>query len=437
MTVMPSTLDRLRAGELAGVRRLDLQQGLDRFPAEIFSLADSLEILNLSGNRLRTLPADLGRLHRLRILFCSDNDFTRLPDCLGDCPSLEMIGFKSNRIETVAEHALPSRLRWLILTDNVIGRLPDALGERPALQKLMLAGNRLTVLPDSLGQASRLELLRLSANRLSRIPHWLTRLPRLSWLALAGNPMPWPPSRQAPLPVVRWSGLVMGQRLGGGASGDIFRVQCADGPLTGAELALKLFKGAMTSDGLPQDELAACLRAGTHTGLTTPVAVIEGHPDGLQGLLMPLIPQGFESLAAPPSLDSCTRDVYPHGWSIGSGAARQLLGTMASALAHLHQRGVMHGDFYGHNILWQPATGQACLGDFGAASLLPLDEPALVRGLLALEVRAFGCLLQEVVEGCEGADASWLDLMVSMRDACLADNPDHRPTMTDLAGWLR
>ncbi len=105
------TLERLRAGKLAGARRLDLSAGLTRFPAEIFDLADTLEVLNLSGNRLQDLPADLGRLHRLRILFCSDNDFDHLPESVGDCPALEMVGFKANRIAVVPAQALPARLR--------------------------------------------------------------------------------------------------------------------------------------------------------------------------------------------------------------------------------------------------------------------------------------------------------------------------------------
>ncbi len=44
------TLQQLRSGELAGATRLDLSCGLREFPREIFELADSLEVLNLSGN---------------------------------------------------------------------------------------------------------------------------------------------------------------------------------------------------------------------------------------------------------------------------------------------------------------------------------------------------------------------------------------------------
>ncbi|GAB3381440.1 hypothetical protein GCM10027514_21170 [Azotobacter armeniacus] len=44
--------------QLAGSTRLDLSADLHELPDEIFALADSLEILNLSGNRLTSLPAD-------------------------------------------------------------------------------------------------------------------------------------------------------------------------------------------------------------------------------------------------------------------------------------------------------------------------------------------------------------------------------------------
>ena len=77
------TLADLRAGKLAGATRLDLSCGLTTFPDEIFSLSDSLQVLNLSGNRLAELPADLHRLKHLKILFCSNNPFTRLPEALG------------------------------------------------------------------------------------------------------------------------------------------------------------------------------------------------------------------------------------------------------------------------------------------------------------------------------------------------------------------
>jgi hypothetical protein len=427
------TLEQLRRGDLAGATRLDLSCDLTELPAEVLGLADSLEVLNLSGNRLTTLPAWLPRLQRLKVVFASDNPFTALPEVLGDCPALEMVGFKACRITRVPAAALPPALRWLILTDNAIESLPDAVGERPRMQKLMLAGNRLRALPEGLAGAQWLELLRISANRFERLPDWLLRLPRLSWLALAGNPLGWtvPPLQ---LPVVDWRDLRLGEALGEGASGRALRATVAGWP---GERALKLFKGAVTSDGLPEHEMAAGAAAGAHPALCTPVATLQGHPDGTPGMLLPLIPPGHVLLAGPPSLASCTRDVYPAGWRLAAGPALRLLRGIADAVAHLHGHGVVHGDLYAHNILWHPATGDAMLSDFGAAALLPADQPALARALQALEVRAFGCLLEELGDGLDVTQGDPVHAMIaSLARACMATDPGARPTMAEVSRRL-
>ncbi len=141
------TLQALRRGDLAGIRELRLPGGLTAFPPEIFGLADTLEVLDLGDGHLTALPDDMGRLGKLRVLFCSNNRFERLPPSLGDCVSLSQLGFRGTGMREVPGEALPPALRWLTLTDNRIEHLPDALGERPLLQKLMLSGNRLRQLP--------------------------------------------------------------------------------------------------------------------------------------------------------------------------------------------------------------------------------------------------------------------------------------------------
>lgn len=421
------TLEQLRSGALVGTRRLDLACDLTELPAEIFALADTLEVLNLSGNRLRHLPHQLSRLHKLRVLFASDNDFEVLPEVLGDCLALQMVGFKANRIADVPATALPRALRWLTLTDNAIGHLPAELGQRPALQKLMLAGNQLQALPESLQGAHQLELLRISANRLREVPEWLTSLPRLAWLALAGNAMGWTLAHEPALPEVPWAAITLGPLLGEGASGHIHRVQAAGWPQA---LALKLFKGELTSDGLPEDELAACLAASEHPSLTTPVARLTGHPEQAQGLLMPLIPPGHVNLAGPPSLQTCTRDVYPPGFSLPAALALGIARDVANAVAHLHQRGVMHGDLYAHNILIDPSHGQAQLGDLGAATLLPDHPPEMRSRLLALEVRAMGCLLEELAAHTSAPASQALH---AVAQNCLLPLPSDRPDMATVA----
>ncbi|TGE25148.1 protein kinase [Hymenobacter aquaticus] len=401
------TLEQLRSGALAGATRLDLSCGLTEFPREIFTLADTLEVLNLTGNQLAALPADLPRLSKLRILFCSDNRFTEVPAVLGQCRQLRMVGFKANQIRTLPGAALPPQLRWLILTDNQLQELPAEIGECRQLQKLMLAGNQLTALPETLRHCTSLELLRLAANRLAELPAWLLALPRLTWLAYAGNPFSAAAEAAAearhPIRPIAWPELSLGRELGQGASGVISqaRWQPEDG-VPPREVAVKVFKGAVTSDGLPHSEMVACISAGAHPSLTTVEGKITGHPAGAEALVLALIPPDFRILAGPPSFDTCTRDVYAPGTRFSLEAVLRIARGIASAAEHLHRRGILHGDLYAHNILTTP-TGAALLSDFGAASFFDPAAAALARALQQLEVRAFGCLLEELLTYCAAA----------------------------------
>ena len=424
-----ATLTDLRNGDLAGARELTLREGLTAFPREIFDLADTLEVLDLGGNALTDLPDDLGRLAKLRVLFCSGNRFERMPTGLGDCAALSQVGFRGCGLREVPGEALPPSLRWLILTDNAIQALPEALGERPALQKVMLAGNRLRALPGSLAGAENLELLRLAANAFDVLPGWLAEMPSLAWLAWAGNPF----DHGAPMAdaVVAWSSLRQGRQLGEGASGQVHEALWTDGGQT-RPVALKLFKGAMTSDGLPEREMAACLAAGAHPNLTGALGRLADHPDQAQGLLMPLLPAGWRVLAGPPSPESCSRDVYDPDLRLDLGVALRIARDVATGAAHLHARGLSHGDLYAHNTLWDGATGQAVLSDFGGASFLP-DGHGDPLG--RLDVLAWGRLLGELIERCDDAPsipASLLDL----RRQCTAPKPANRPAMAEIVDVL-
>ncbi|MDM0091698.1 MULTISPECIES: leucine-rich repeat-containing protein kinase family protein [unclassified Variovorax] len=431
---MNDTLSRLRDGQRRGATRLALREGLTEFPREVFALADTLEILDLSGNALDALPDDLHRLHRLRVLFCSDNRFTVLPESLGRCAQLEMVGFKANRIAEVPASSLPPRLRWLILSDNAIEELPDALGQRHRLQKLMLAGNRLRALPATLAGCERLELLRIAANRFDTLPPWLTRMPRLSWLAFGGNPLN--AVREAavlaapPLPAIGWRALEVHEVVGEGASGLIHRATWTEAPGGARQVALKLFKGALTSDGAPQSELAASLAAGPHPHRIGAEGRLSGHPDGTEGLVMPWADTSFAVLAGPPSFDSCTRDVYAVGTRFAPEAALRLARGIAGAVADLHARGLLHGDLYGHNILWR-ADGEARLGDLGAASFLSDDADALQ----GLEARAFGCLAEELLHHSDPA-APLLAPLAAVAARCLQPAPAARPSFDEIARAL-
>lgn len=438
---MMDTLALLRAGRLAGITRLDLSCGLREFPREIFDLADSLEILNLSQNHLSSLPDDLHRLHRLRILFCSENEFRHVPSSVGQCANLSMVGFKANQIETVDPAAFPPLLRWLILTDNRIAELPASLGRCPQLQKLMLSGNRLSQLPEEMTACTQLEMIRIASNQFRTLPAWLLALPRLSWLAMAGNPCcPASGGGTAGVnSVIPWGNLRLEEKLGEGASGVIYRALWSS---TLAEdgtcpVAVKVFKSAVTSDGLASSEIAASLSAGGHPHLIGSLGQITGHPAGMDGLVMSLIDPEYQNLAGPPSLDTCTRDVYAEGQRFTPACVLRLAQGTAAAAAHLHRQHLMHGDLYAHNILWLP-DGRCLLGDLGAAFFYDAEDAPVASALQQIEVRAWGCLLEELLMRGEwdAATQPLRDALQAVMHQCLVTDGMARPMFQDLCNEL-
>ncbi|WP_181306005.1 leucine-rich repeat-containing protein kinase family protein [Rufibacter sp. XAAS-G3-1] len=422
------TLEQLQAGELAGATRVKLSCGLTEVPSAIFDLAETLEILDLSGNHLTCLPNAFTRLQHLRIAFFSDNDFTVFPEALGKLPRLEMIGFKACKISHIAEDAIPPTTRWLILTNNQIAELPASIGKCARMQKLMLAGNKLKSLTPELASCQNLELFRISANQITHLPDWLLALPRLSWLAMSGNPCNPPVPTATELSEIPWQDLVLEEQLGEGASGIITRAHWQNQANSTQQVAVKVFKGEVTSDGLPEDEMQACLRAGAHPNLVQVLGKITQHPAQKQGLVLGLIPAGYRNLGGSPSFESCTRDVYAEGTVFTLEEAISISAGIASAAAHLHARGISHGDLYAHNTLVD-ATGHPLFGDFGAATVYNQDNTALASALERLEVRAFGCLLEELLDHLTPQDMAQerAQNLLLLKQDCMQPEVQNRP----------
>jgi hypothetical protein len=416
------TLNLLRSGRLVGAKQVTIAAGLTEFPLELFELAGSLEFLDLSRNQLTDLPANFGQFKHLKILFCSQNQFEVLPQVLADCPELSMIGFKSNQIKDVPAHGLPPLVRWLILTDNQIEFLPDSIGSLPRLQKLMLAGNKLTKLPESIANCRNLELVRIAANRLESLPLWLLDLPKLAWLAYSGNPCQ-PAIDATDIPPIAWADLELKTVLGEGASGVISEAVWHQ---NGANMpvAVKYFKGAVTSDGLALDEMQACMAAGSHPHLVGVLGQVVGEPEGRSGLVLSLVSADYKILGGPPSYKTCTRDTYPETQQFELGNIIKTAQGIAAAAAHLHSLGILHGDLYAHNTLVNN-TGNCLLSDFGAASRYD-RAGEIAQALEQIEVRAFGCLLEDLLDRCSVTDKFFENLRQLQQD-CLNPIVDQRP----------
>ncbi|MEQ1666877.1 MAG: protein kinase [Sulfuriferula sp.] len=217
--------------------------------------------------------------------------------------------------------------------------------------------------------------------------------------------------------------MQLGTLLGEGASGKIYQAQWQGNQ----SVAVKLYKGSVTSDGLPDCELAACVAAGTHPQLMPILGVINDHPEHTAGLVMPLIAAHYRNLAAPPSLASCTRDIYAADVTLRAASALRMAAQVASAMQHIHARGLTHGDLYAHNILWN-GTDDVLLGDFGAATFI--NDVQAQR----LEVLAFAHLLAELLG--RAADAELADAW-TLQQQCAQTDVMQRPLFAEIAHQLQ
>jgi hypothetical protein len=426
-------LEKLKSGDLIGATQIKIAAGLEIFPQELYSLVDTLEVLDLTDNNLSSLPNDFNKFKKLKRLFLSNNQFNHVPKVLGKLPNLSMIGIRNNKIKIFEENSLPLSTRWLILTDNELESLPEFIGDLKLLQKFMLSGNKLAFLPNSINKCTNLELLRIAANNLTSFPTSLLSLPKLSWLAYGGNLFcKKHPDSKIELQTINWNELEIKELLGEGASGNIYNAI-----YNNIEVAVKIFKGQMTSDGLPQEEMEINISMGVHENLIDVLAKVINHPENKDVLMLELIPATFFNLGLPPSLESCTRDVYAKDFKLSTKSILKILKGMANAAVHMHERGIMHGDFYAHNIMIDN-NANSILGDFGGASYYEAEEFELNNSLEKLEVRAFGCLIEELLELSkqDNQDINIKELLNQLRILCLNEVPTERPLFKQILNQL-
>jgi len=188
LTELPPTLCRLRSitlldlsnnqirtlpesmTELRSLTHLYLRNNLlgdNDLPKDFGTMRVTLRDLDLSGNKLTTVPPSLLTLHGLRNLYVGGNDITHLPR-----------GIKEFR-----------KLRVFYLGGNKLRTIPDEISQLGHLIALILADNRLECLPEAICDLKRLQCLRLHHNRLTTLPHNLVQVESLRELSLRDNPL--------------------------------------------------------------------------------------------------------------------------------------------------------------------------------------------------------------------------------------------------------
>lgn len=139
---------------------------IEDLPENFFIACDRLVLLNISRNKLLTLPIIDGRNAALERLYATCNNFTdRVLDTLTCLTKLKVLHAAYNRLTTFIENC---SLQW------------------PELEELVLSGNKLQHLPEDLANMPNLKVLRIHSNQLQSVPA-LARTTTLRILDLAHN----------------------------------------------------------------------------------------------------------------------------------------------------------------------------------------------------------------------------------------------------------
>jgi serine/threonine protein kinase len=257
--------------------------------------------------------------------------------------------------------------------------------------------------------------VRISANRLTKCPDQLLNLPKLAWFAFSGNPFSAVNEKINPnaiasaksVPEISSTSYTLKQVLGQGASGVISQaVWNTPQSKFPDDIAVKVFKGEVTSDGYPQDELQACLQIGTHPNLVQSLAQV--NEEDQLALVMNLIPSHYKNLGLPPCFNSCTRDTFPHGFTLSIKQISKIVSQITEVFENMHNKQVSHGDLYAHNTLFDDTmtdnNANIIFGDFGAASRYQMLTPAQQTKVKAVEQRALNYFIDDLLSVCAEED---------------------------------
>ena len=187
------------------------EEGLQRFPNDLFDRSPHLRELILFGNELVSLPKrmavfaktlvelhlyenklveipdSIGALTQLKGLYLHKNCLVRLPASIGALTKLEELSLGDNALEELPPLGNLKRLQLLEVEDNKLTTLPASLCTLSTLRTLNLENNQLTALPASLGSLVALCELNVSANNIVALPESIGALTRVAKLTLFGT----------------------------------------------------------------------------------------------------------------------------------------------------------------------------------------------------------------------------------------------------------
>ncbi|KAJ0005150.1 hypothetical protein NQD34_011363 [Periophthalmus magnuspinnatus] len=152
---------------IEGRRRLTLaNMGIVVFPKCILKLSN-IDELDLSRNQIENIPNNIGDFQSLKVLDVHSNKLKSIPEAMGNLKNLEHLN----------------------LSNNFINTLPSTVGSLTHLKVFNVGLNHLDFLPTSMEKLKNLEELGLFDNQFKTLPSFVNDLPSLIKLNLRRNPV--------------------------------------------------------------------------------------------------------------------------------------------------------------------------------------------------------------------------------------------------------
>jgi Leucine-rich repeat (LRR) protein len=162
-------------------------QKLREIPPEVLNLSETLRNLDLSKNRLSSLPADISKFKLLKQLKLETNKLESLPEAIRNVKKLEYLSVSHNSLTSLPLSLKNlSNLKQVYLNFNKLKEFPLQLLGLTNLEVVELSHNKITEIPPGMSEFYAAEL-NLSQNEISVISDDLHQAPRLKILRLEEN----------------------------------------------------------------------------------------------------------------------------------------------------------------------------------------------------------------------------------------------------------
>lgn len=192
------------------IRDLKLGNNLlyGRMEESFFANLQNLEILDLHGNSISSLPESVEKLVRLRMLNLNENAFETLPfESLSKLPLTELLARKNKLSGTLIGPGVESfpQLQILDVAANQIQMIADSAQplELPSLHQFTISINRISSLPNVSTWTSLLTI-NADENSITSFPEGFTSLENLRHVDFTSNDI-----RTIPPEIARMNGLAM------------------------------------------------------------------------------------------------------------------------------------------------------------------------------------------------------------------------------------